>query len=1676
MKAAQQTVQAPKTAQEQRPAPPRKKHAPHLALLQGESHAQQPDRQPGAQPANHLRAGPVPPQRESRSSGETIPTPLQARLSPLVGPRAVNEARLHTGTVAAAVAHAHDAHAVTLGADIYFAEGRYRPGTPAGDFLVAHEVAHVDQAQRGLLVGPALKAMSRAEHDALEAAADRTGDQLTPGADLEKHERPKPAPGEQKAALPAPAPAKSAAKNVAGKPPLEAMGNEIAAPGGEALPGKAASVAEAAGPQQAEGAQEALKAPKVPLMPEPSLELSKTEQKRVTGVKGRAASGAKATGTAPPAKDNVAAGQAAVQVPQQESDARAAQTVVTALAQLPPPSPEIVALCERIKKLIADKRPADEDAVVDSRPQEVADAAGSTVEGDVKKNVDDANASYGAINATPAGSQPATPPGIQPLPTEVAAPPVNAAAAVPDAVPPAQTSLDGDRETMDQQAQDAGLNKDSAKLVQSGPIAEARDTQGKMHDLSKDGPDEVQKQQKAALEQADNDMLALQAKAAASLKEARTHHVHGVKDQQGELKGGDEGLRTKLSAQADDVFTGAQTQVKELLAPVHDIAMKKWQTELPLISKRFNDDLKTTKDRISERHSGVGGFFVGAWDAVTGLPGWAGEAYDRAERNFGEDVCKLITGISQDVNFVIEQAKSIVQAARDEIHDIFTKDLPDSLKSWADEQEKGFGKKLDALQDSAEKTRSDFNKDLIENAGNAVQAAREQIQKLREEAGGLWGRFLNALNKFLDDPIRFIINGLLSLVGISPAAFWAMVAKIQKVAGDIVDAPLNFANNLMAGVGKGFSQFFDNIEKHLLQGMLEWLLSGLKNEGISVQIPKELSLKSAVSFFLELMGITWPRIRKLLVEQLGEKPVAYMEKAAGVIATLASKGISGIIDDIKHMLEPKTIVDAILDMAVKFLVETLIVKVAQRIILMLNPAGAILAAIEAIYRVLKWIFTNAARIFHLIEAVVNGMADVIAGNIGGVANTVEKALGMLVAPVIDFLSDYLGLGGLPGKVAKGLKGLQGWIEGVMRNVIAWLVATGKKLLAAVGIKVGDDKDKKKAAEGVGESVAFSGGKESHSIYVEVSGASATVMIASTPVRLAQWLDKAEKKVPDLPGQKDQNQARTLIAKARELLAATDKQADKVATEHQAAATATEPKAATADSANDEVKSDEHKLSTVLAEIADLLGMDNKPERLEARAVNISRKQESDELVKSLGAANSTTLQVGTEYDPERVTKELVGNYGAEFDPLKKLVTLRSADADAMAKTASLDEMSRSAAKRTGATSIEFAKSEGRFELSGRIGALSTKLAYGTAPDPLTDKEVETVAQARHEQLLPKWRSDVVECGYKAFIAGKDEEVWAGFDFDEPKVKAGGVAELKTYVKNEHIDTLERLRDAMTSAAVRTLFQTDRGTIAAEQAKQAGLARVTEAAVQAKIESKVKYNPNEQLGHIDTPGAGSEHAEFFPLEVSERAEGDNVITTYRTKGGTSFTVTRNASSLALVSIEGEQLSLKGAGDPKNRGVTQDSPDYVKDLSLNRAHLIADEFKGSGYADSLNLISTSAHYNQVVMRDAERLIGAFLVKLRAIRFSMKVDVSWGEVVDDKIINTIESADWFPKDYVKDANLRAAIAARLATTPDLKRCTKVSYFVEITDAELTGSVGKTFETEIGSDIWLLLLQKKK
>lgn len=77
--------------------------------------------------------------------------------------------RIHTDATAAALSRNLNARAFTVGQQVAFGRGEYRPGTPIGDALLAHELAHV--MQQRVAAGVSAQA-SGASSGALEEEAD----------------------------------------------------------------------------------------------------------------------------------------------------------------------------------------------------------------------------------------------------------------------------------------------------------------------------------------------------------------------------------------------------------------------------------------------------------------------------------------------------------------------------------------------------------------------------------------------------------------------------------------------------------------------------------------------------------------------------------------------------------------------------------------------------------------------------------------------------------------------------------------------------------------------------------------------------------------------------------------------------------------------------------------------------------------------------------------------------------------------------------------------------------------------------------------------------------------------------------------------------------------------------------------------------------------------------------------------------------------------------------------------------------------------------------------------------------------------------------------------------------------------------------------------------------------
>jgi hypothetical protein len=119
----------------------------------------------------------------AQSSGEPVAPEVRERVEARTGAD-LSGVRVHDGPASDRAASAISARAYADGQHVHFAAGQYRPGTPDGDHLLAHELAHAIQAQStGAGGGDAVRGKRELGDagDAHEVEADAFADAVTRG-------------------------------------------------------------------------------------------------------------------------------------------------------------------------------------------------------------------------------------------------------------------------------------------------------------------------------------------------------------------------------------------------------------------------------------------------------------------------------------------------------------------------------------------------------------------------------------------------------------------------------------------------------------------------------------------------------------------------------------------------------------------------------------------------------------------------------------------------------------------------------------------------------------------------------------------------------------------------------------------------------------------------------------------------------------------------------------------------------------------------------------------------------------------------------------------------------------------------------------------------------------------------------------------------------------------------------------------------------------------------------------------------------------------------------------------------------------------------------------------------------------------------------------------------------
>ena len=290
--------------------------------------------------------------------------------------------------------------------------------------------------------------------------------------------------------------------------------------------------------------------------------------------------------------------------------------------------------------------------------------------------------------------------------------------------------------------------------------------------------------------------------------------------------------------------------------------------------------------------------------------------------------------------------------------------------------------------------------------------------------------------------LEFIFEGALALGGAAAQRVLTIFRRIGATFSMIVNDPVRFLQNLLNAVLGGFRQFGTNILTHLRTAIFDWLFGAL--QGVGLQLPQRFDLRGIVSISLQILGLTYARLRARLVRLIGERPVQILEGAFEFLRVLVTQGIAAAWEKIIEYAQNLT--DTVIDGIKTWIRNTIVGQAIQQIASLLTPVGAVIQAIIKIYNTVMFVIERAQQIAAFVESVVDSIDNIARGNINAAINYVERTLARILPLVISFLARFIGLGGINNQIRQIIQRIQGVVDRALDRVLDWIRTRAQAIL------------------------------------------------------------------------------------------------------------------------------------------------------------------------------------------------------------------------------------------------------------------------------------------------------------------------------------------------------------------------------------------------------------------------------------------------------------------------------------------------------------------------------------------------------------------------------------------------------------------------------------------------------
>lgn len=635
-----------------------------------------------------------------------------------------------------------------------------------------------------------------------------------------------------------------------------------------------------------------------------------------------------------------------------------------------------------------------------------------------------------------------------PLPAEpvAGAPPIAGGQAMPEPAKPQEVSLQETKKDTEQALKDEKVKPESLPKANDPRFSAVADAKGKVAAQADKAPGQFRGKEAAVLGKAGaqaagaartGSLLMAGRKGAGNAKVLSRQQQQAAKEEAERAKVATtiEGIYTRTKTRVEAKLSGLDGEVSAIFDPGVDAAIAQM--------KAFVDD--KIFDYKLRRYLSIPLVGLARWlrDAALGLPDEANVFYTQGRAMFTKSMDALIDRVAALVEKRLAEAKAEVAAGQAEIK-AYVAGLPANLQAAGKAAETAVTDRFKELEDGIESKKNEIAQGLAQKYKEAFDKADEALKQMQEENKGLVAGFLEKLGEIVKALMEF------------KAKLLGLLKKGMETIQLILDDPIGFLGNLIAAVKGGFNAFVGNIWTHLKAGFFKWLLGSLAGAGIT--LPSDLSLMSVFKLVLDVLGITYPKLRAKAVKLIGETAVTVIEKLVEYVQALFTGGVAALWEKVKEDLS--TLKEMVIGAIQDWLIETVVKQAVTKVVSMFNPAGAIIQAIIAIYNVVMFVIEKAQQIMALVEAVINSVYAIATGAIGGAIAWIEKSLAAAIPVVIGFLARLLGLSGISEKIQGFIKKVQSKVNGAIDKVIAKIVAMVKKLFGK-GAKDGTDPEKQK---------------------------------------------------------------------------------------------------------------------------------------------------------------------------------------------------------------------------------------------------------------------------------------------------------------------------------------------------------------------------------------------------------------------------------------------------------------------------------------------------------------------------------------------------------------------------------------------------------------------------------------